>query len=352
MPVTSLHPPGPATAAAHPVPEELPELLRAAAHVGDDAAAAVRLAASWGGALPLPGGAGTAARFSILRAVARENLTAARALEAHTDALAILAEAGDAASTDHASTDLAWGVFAAEGPGTRVTARSTAEGGFRLDGVKPWCSLAALLDRALVTAHVEGGRRLFAVDLHATGVEPAPPQTWAARGLTGVVSAPVRFTDVPATPVGEPGWYLERPGFAWGGIGVAACWSGGVDGLVDTLHRASFDREGDLAALHVGVADAALHAADTVLADAAARIASGRADGDDGRVLALRVRAVVADTVERVLTQVGHALGPAPLAFDPDHARRVADLTLYVRQHHAERDLAALGATLLGQERG
>ena len=39
-----------------------------------------------------------------------------------------------------------------------------------------------------------------------------------------------------------------------------------------------------------------------------------------------------------------HALGPAPLAFDPDHARRVADLQLYVRQHHAERDEAALGA--------
>ena len=28
---------------------------------------------------------------------------------------------------------------------------------------------------------------------------------------------------------------------------------------------------------------------------------------------------------------------------DPVHAARVADLTLYLRQHHAERDLAALG---------
>ena len=39
----------------------------------------------------------------------------------------------------------------------------------------------------------------------------------------------------------------------------------------------------------------------------------------------------------------GHALGPAPLAFDEEHARRVADLTLYIRQHHGDRDLAALG---------
>ncbi len=51
---------------------------------------------------------------------------------------------------------------------------------------------------------------------------------------------------------------------------------------------------------------------------------------------------MVADAAETVLREVGHALGPAPLAFDEEYARRVADLTLYVRQHHAERDLAAL----------
>jgi hypothetical protein len=56
----------------------------------------------------------------------------------------------------------------------------------------------------------------------------------------------------------------------------------------------------------------------------------------------------VAEAVERVLRQVGHALGPAPMAFDEQHARRIADLELYVRQHHAERDLAVLGAAVLG----
>ncbi|MCY7289624.1 MAG: acyl-CoA dehydrogenase, partial [Cryobacterium sp.] len=37
---------------------------------------------------------------------------------------------------------------------------------------------------------------------------------------------------------------------------------------------------------------------------------------------------------------------PAPLAFDARHAGRVADLQLYARQHHAERDDAALGRRL------
>jgi hypothetical protein len=38
------------------------------------------------------------------------------------------------------------------------------------------------------------------------------------------------------------------------------------------------------------------------------------------------------------------ALGPGPLCLDEQHARAVADLTVYVRQSHAERDLAALGS--------
>ncbi|KZX22513.1 hypothetical protein ACH61_00279 [Rathayibacter tanaceti] len=45
--------------------------------------------------------------------------------------------------------------------------------------------------------------------------------------------------------------------------------------------------------------------------------------------------------------RAGRALGPAPLALDAEHSKRVADLTLYVRQHHAERDDAALGRAVL-----
>ena len=323
---------------------EFDELI-ASARVGDDADAAVALARTWGARLPTPGGPGTATRFAVLRAVAAVDLTAARVLEAHADALAILGEAGETADPG-----TAWGVYAAEGSGHRVTATTGADGVTRLDGVKPWCSIADRLDRALVTAHVGDERGLFLVDLHHPGVRPEPPDGWAALGLRAVTSGPIHLQQVPALPLGPPGWYLRRPGFAWGGIGVAACWLGGVDGLAASLHAASTAREGDLAALHVGTVDVARYAADRVLADAVDRIASGRAAHTEGRILAGRVRAVVADTVERVVRQVGHALGPGPLAFDADHARRVADLALYVRQHHAERDLVALGRDVLASE--
>jgi hypothetical protein len=37
-------------------------------------------------------------------------------------------------------------------------------------------------------------------------------------------------------------------------------------------------------------------------------------------------------------------LGASPLSHQEAHSRRVADLTVYLRKHHGERDLAELGA--------
>jgi len=281
----------------------------------------------------------------VLVDVAALNLTAARVLEAHTDALAILAEAGEVPAPG------LWGVFAAEAADVQLVGRSGRDG-WALDGTKPWCSLAAHLDHALVSARVGSARRLFAVDLAHPSVQVEPPSGWVARGLRHVPSGPVHFTGAPARPVGGPGWYLSRPGFAWGGIGVAACWYGGARGLAERLRSVAATRADPLSALSVGRVEVALHAARTSLLDAAAEIDAGHARGRAGELLALRVRSVVAGAVELTLSQVGHTLGPAPLAFDEDHARRVADLEIYVRQHHADRDLAALGHLLLDTAAG
>ena len=54
--------------------------------------------------------------------------------------------------------------------------------------------------------------------------------------------------------------------------------------------------------------------------------------------------------VEEVIARVGNALGPGPLALDREHAQRVADLQVFVRQHHAERDLAALGELVTAED--
>ena len=279
--------------------------------------------------------------WEVLANTALQDVAAARILEPHLDALAILSDAESpeltAIDADAGST---WGVFAAEGRGMRLEATRDGDA-WSITGTKPWCSLAGRLSHALVTAHLDGGERgLFAVDLRSTGVSPHDGP-WVARGLSGIVSAAVDFDAAAAVPVGGPGWYLERPGFAWGGIGVAACWWGGAIGLLEWLAAAASATDDPLTAMHLGAADAALWGARATLADAA-----DRADGRTGiapTVIAGRARSVVATAVEQALLHSAHGLGPGPLTSDEAYARRVADLQVYVRQHHAERDDASLG---------
>ncbi len=47
------------------------------------------------------------------------------------------------------------------------------------------------------------------------------------------------------------------------------------------------------------------------------------------------------------LAEVGRALGATPFCRDAKFARAAADLPVFIRQSHAERDLAALGERLL-----
>ncbi|WP_299445935.1 acyl-CoA dehydrogenase family protein [uncultured Phycicoccus sp.] len=290
--------------------------------------------------------------LATLATLGAADLTTARAVEPHLDAVAILAQAGDPdLGPIGAGPGSTFGVYAAAAPGAGLRARRVGAA-TRLTGTKAWCSLAADVTHALVTTEPdESGRGgLHAIPLRHPGVTHAG-SAWVARGLTAVTTGTLTLEDVPAVPVGEPGWYLDRPGFAWGGIGVAAVWFGGATALAARLTEAARRRAPDQVALmHLGHVDRLLHGGGLALRDAAEAIAAGRADGPDGAVLAARVRAVVADAAEEVMRLVGHALGPAPLTHDEDHARRVADLTVYLRQHHAERDLAALGRLVLGPE--
>ncbi|WP_256728678.1 acyl-CoA dehydrogenase family protein [Microbacterium oleivorans] len=286
--------------------------------------------------------------WELLASVAARDVTAARILEPHLDALDILDQArrdGHDIELDRVGAGPAssWGVFAAEGAGVRLEAHERRDG-WTLTGTKPWCSLAAHVSHALVTAWAGDTRRLFAVDLRADGVSPRPGP-WHARGLASVVSAPVDFAAAPAATVGDPGWYLRRTGFARGGVGVAACWWGGAAALRAPL-RAAAQRSGadQLSRVHLARVDTALWAARLALADAARSLDAPAPP--DPALTAARVRTLVAQAAETALHEADHALGPLPLVADEEHARRAADLQLYLRQHHAERDLARIGGDL------
>jgi alkylation response protein AidB-like acyl-CoA dehydrogenase len=190
------------------------------------------------------------------------------------------------------------GMVAARFTERRVRAVQGSDGGWRLTGIKRWCSGAHACTHALVTAHAPDGGRLFAVDLSGGGVR-AGSGSRKGPGMAGSGTEDVEFAAAPAVAVGAPRAYLNRIGFWYGAIGVAACWYGGAVGIGRPLWEAA--RSGAL--------------------DPHGQAHLGAVDG---------------------------VLGPRPLATDATHSRRVTDLTVYLRQSHAERDLAVLGNLAAG----
>ncbi len=293
--------------------------------------------------LPAPGSGRTGSRWWKLAAMAENDVVAGRLAEAHTDALAILSELGGPAP----AAGQLWGVWAAEAPQSIITVREDDDGRAVLDGTKAWCSGAGICTNALITARRDDKvRGLYAVELGQDGVAPLP-QNWRNVGMRESDTRSVQLSGAIGVPVGLPGEYFARPGFWHGAMGVAACWLGGARGVAAPLYRAVADEhEGATADVHahahLGAVDAALAAAEAMLVSAACFV---DAEPHDGRaeLIARRVRAVVERAVDEAIVRTGRALGPAPLVLDGRHAQRVADLTIYVRQSHAERDLAALG---------
>jgi hypothetical protein len=235
-------------------------------------------------------------------------------------------------------------VWAAEPPDAVVYAHGGGDA-ITLDGTKAWCSGAGLCSHALITAQLPSGERgLFAVNLQHPAVHPLP-STWRNPGMAEADTRSVQLTGAPAIAVGRPGEYLSRAGFWHGAIGVSACWLGAARSVAHPLYVRTAAAGVDPHTLaHLGAVDAALAAAEAMLMAAAADVdADPMNRRGTAEVIARRTRAVVETAVEETLRRTARALGPAPLCQHAGHAQRVADLAIYVRQSHAERDLEQLG---------
>jgi hypothetical protein len=297
---------------------------------------------------PASGPADLLGRWRRLAGLGRRDLVLGRLVEGHLDARSILAEADRPARPGAVH-----GVWASGSARTGLTATPRPDGaGWRLTGTMRFCSGAPWIDRALVTARTPDGELLlFDADVRSSGWSPVE-DSWPAVGMDLSESLDVEVdAAVPAhAQVGPAGFYLERPGFAVGGIGVAAVWLGGAAGVLDVvtdgLRRFGADPHpaAHLGAMHTAVAAAA------AMIDAAARQAPVTAPSELPE-LALLVRSAVDAAVTSVLTRAPRVTGPTPLCRDAVLAHRIADLQVYVRQHHAERDLQELGEQVLAGKR-
>jgi alkylation response protein AidB-like acyl-CoA dehydrogenase len=284
--------------------------------------------------LPFPGSGHTDRRHLALAEIARCDLQIGRLAEAHTDALAILHEAGR-----EPKPKALYGVWASDTEGgTRV-----AE--MRVSGEKSFCTGAGLVDCALVTV-IEPERRLLEIDLRKNRDRVCfDTSGWTTDAFDQTATGTATFRDYPILEtdlIGLPGWYLDRPGFWHGACGPAACWAGGALRLIDYA-REHIRTTNPHALAHVGALIANAWQFHSLLQIAGTEIDADFTSYPGARIRALSLRHLVEQTCADTLLRFGRAFGPRPLAFDAEISRLHHELNLYIRQCHAESDLEELG---------
>jgi len=285
--------------------------------------------------------AGWTAFCSTLRQVARVDLCLARLVEGHGDAMRIINQAGMQPDAG------VYGVWASRSAGTGLAAEETAEG-WRLKGQLRFASGAGLIDRALVPGWIDSDHhRLFDISVGGLSFDQ---DSWASPGMDASRSLITDVADHPVDAlVGDLDFYLDRPGFVAGGLGPAAVWLGGADQLTDLVCEGLRRFPSTTQQLwRLGRMQQAISMAEAEVARAADLLEAGET-GDLVKVASARTAAAMAADV--VLADAPIIVGPGGLSSSPRLARGLADLAIYVRQHHLDKELEASGRRALDSRR-
>ena len=285
-----------------------------------------------------------------LAGLGRTDIPLSRLAEGHVDAQRVLAQAGA-----RPVRGALYGVWASRSLSSGIRAEPTDDG-LVLDGTLRFASGVGVLDRALVPVLIED-RPAVLVDLDVTALV-TDPRGWQTRAMSVSRSfaVVVHQQRIPQHAlVGPPGFYLQRPGFFPGGVGVAAVWAGALCRVVDLLLGWLGGRRWPAGEVRLGRLRTHRATALAIVVAAAQRLDDTlRPDAQPRNGLVINslqqhctlARAGVAAAVLAGLEEVRTVAGPAGLAFAADLTRAVDDLDLYVRQHNADADAALLGATL------
>jgi hypothetical protein len=304
---------------------ELEAVLRAVAAAGEQ---------TWNGPLE--------ALVAGLAQVARVDLCLGRLVEGHADALRIIAEAGGRPGTG------LYGVWASRSAGTGLRAHP-AGASWVVEGELRFASGVGLVDRCLMSASLDEHHLLFDVDLaaHAGGLH-VDESSWNTEAMDASRSFTVRVAIevAEAAQVGPLDFYLSRPGFAVGGLGVAAVWAGGARQVLDVVAgglRAFSPTPHQLRRL--GLMAQGVWTCDLAVSSTAARLPDVPADGVAREIA--RCRTAVVLSCESVLKHAAAVVGPGGMSSDGRMVRALADLAIYIRQHHVDAETARLGADTL-----
>jgi alkylation response protein AidB-like acyl-CoA dehydrogenase len=307
--------------------------------------------------------------IALVRALAGADASTARIMDGHFNGVERLALCAPAWLRERELDEIArgalllgvWGAdpVGAEGPPARIERQ--ADGALALSGVKTFCSGAGGVQRALVVAgDEEGKRRLAYVDVRS-GVR-IDRDWYRASGLRASESHRVEFRDAPVLAIlGGESELTREPYLSRDAVRTAATWAGIADCILraataalraaspDELRlravgrmrvaQGTIDRWLEYAGGHLQFATCQVHAASATL--------TAPRDPDPG-LLAGEARVAIAGAARLIAAEAAEACGARALVGGGalDRARR--DLDLFLLQHRLDPKLVELGRQVLG----
>jgi alkylation response protein AidB-like acyl-CoA dehydrogenase len=309
------------------------------------------------------GGAGLAglSLSEILRSIGSGSLPLGRLFEGHVNALELVLRYGNQEQADLVSVEARagkmFGVWNTDDTnGLRLIHR---HGRSWLEGRKVLASGAGHIERPLVTATDENGRRLIVLP-KLSAPDRADLSRWRAQGMRASATGAVDFTGVEIQPieiVGRDGDYERQPWFSAGAWRFAAVQLGGMERLFDLLrrHLQETNRGQDPhQAARLGAAAMAIETARLWVAQAAtitgARLGS---KAPEQLVAYVNLARLAVETAALDLMQLAQRSVGLQAFMRPNPIERISrDLATYLRQPGPDRALTDAAAWVLAQPVG
>ncbi len=285
----------------------------------------------------------------LLREVATIDLSLARLLEGHVNALTLIHHHADAPLRERCLRDAAeghlFGVWGADAtPPVEVDEDV-------LNGAKRYASGLGAVSRAVVPGSAPEGQVMFLVD--ATDPARQDPGDWDMVGMQDSRSGQFDCSGLAAERIGTAGIYTQEPHFVGGTWRIAAVTLGAVVGLLDRAGavlraRGRLDNDAQLLRL-APVAGRAVAAWPAIQrAGAVASGPEGRADPERAAILSVSARLLTEDLGQDAIAAVERSVGLSMFATADPVGRAARDLACYLRQAARDAFCVQTGRAFLG----
>lgn len=266
--------------------------------------------------------------------IGQTNLSMARLVEGHVDAVQIVARYGTDVQREHLGKALANGALLGvwNAPHSEFSLRIEKS---ELNGAKSYASGAGIITHALVTAEAGGASpQLILLDLERD-VPTLDREFWCPIGMKPTATYQVFWDRVPVDPiqwVGEAGVYESEPWFSAGALRFVAAQAGAITAIIQETLRHLENRDRTSNPFQQERLATMLFLQRSVIASL--ENASDRIEGDVGQLLAevALARCTAYRFGDEILKLAQQCVGLQGLMENHPLSEKIADLMVYLRQ--------------------